>query len=68
MGEIVATHSECVGDSVEKAVKSLSHKIASANPGLQVHHAFYLGSELQKAAIAISTKTPYSQDKSLTVI
>jgi len=67
MGEIVATYSECVGDSVEKAVKSLSHKIASANPGLQVHHAFYLGSELQKVAIALSTKTPYLQDKSLTV-
>lgn len=67
MGEIVATYSECVGDSVEKAVKSLSHKIASANPGLQVHHAFYLGSELQKVAIALSNKTPYLQDKSLTV-
>lgn len=59
-GEVVSVYSD-------KNVKSLYLKIASANPGLRVDHAFYLGSELQKVAIAISTKTPYLQDKSLTI-
>ncbi len=57
-GEVVAMYSH-------KDVKSLYQKIASANPGLRVDHALYLGSELQKAAIAISSKTPYTQDQPL---
>jgi thymidylate synthase len=52
-----------------KSASQLSRQIVADCPGLQVEHAIYLGSELQKAEIALSSKQEliYEQDKSLKI-
>jgi thymidylate synthase len=50
-----------------KSAKLLYQQIAAACPGLQVEHAMYLGTELQKAELSLSSKNSfiYEQDKSI---
>lgn len=50
-----------------KSASQLSRKIVTDCPGLDVEHAIYLGTELQKAEIALSMKEEfiYEQDKHL---
>ncbi|WP_026733988.1 thymidylate synthase [Fischerella sp. PCC 9605] len=52
-----------------KSAKKLYQQIAADCPGLQVEHAMYLGTELQKAEIALSMKKEfiYEQDKPLNI-
>ncbi|AFZ22461.1 thymidylate synthase [Cylindrospermum stagnale PCC 7417] len=52
-----------------KSASQLSRQIVADCPGLQVEHAIYLGSELQKAEIALSNKQEliYEQDKQLKI-
>jgi thymidylate synthase len=48
----------------------LYRQIAVDCPGLQVEHAMYLGTELQKAELALSMKqgSIYQQDKPLIIL
>jgi thymidylate synthase len=50
-----------------KSAKQLYQQVAVDCPSLQVEHAMYLGTELQKAEIVITTKQDfaYEQDKQL---
>lgn len=48
-----------------RSALSLYRKIAADCQGMQVEHAMYLGTELQKAEIAMSRKQVYEQDKPL---
>ncbi|MBD2385822.1 thymidylate synthase [Cylindrospermum sp. FACHB-282] len=52
-----------------KSASQLSRQIVADCPGLQVEHAIYLGGELQKAEIALSSKQEfiYDQDKPLKI-
>jgi thymidylate synthase len=52
-----------------KSASQLSRQIVADCPGLQVEHAIYLGSELQKAEIALLSKEGfiYEQDKPLKI-
>ncbi|MBD2695103.1 thymidylate synthase [Anabaena catenula] len=52
-----------------KSASQLSRQIVADCPGLQVEHAIYLGGELQKAEIALSSKQEliYEQDKPLKI-
>jgi thymidylate synthase len=69
-GEIVVEHmtsrsGEIVNCYAGKTARSLYQQIAANCPGLQVEHALYLGTELQKAEFAISRKNniKYEQDR-----
>jgi thymidylate synthase len=70
-GQILVEHltpgsGEMAGCYAGKTAKSLYQQLAAACPILQAEHALYLGTELQKAEIAL--KTPdliYQQDCSL---
>lgn len=57
-GEIVDCYSG-------KNASILTRQIAAACPGLEVEHALYLGTELQKAEIALKMGLPYEQDRPL---
>jgi thymidylate synthase len=57
-GEIVAIYSG-------KTAKSLSSKIAQQVPHVNASHALYLGTELQKAEIALKFNFEYTQDQPL---
>jgi thymidylate synthase len=60
-GEVVA----CYGG---KSAKQLYQHIAQASPGLEVEHALYLGTELQKAELALQhPQVNYQQDKPLQI-
>ncbi len=59
-GEVV----DCYGG---KNATQLYRQIAAACPGLEVEHALYLGTELQKAEIALKMGLPYEQDRGLNV-
>ena len=48
-----------------KSATGLCRQIAADCPALQVGHAMYLGSELQKAELALLNKFLYTQDKAL---
>ncbi|KAB8319867.1 thymidylate synthase [Tolypothrix campylonemoides VB511288] len=52
-----------------KSAKQLYQQIAADCPGLQVEHAMYLGTELQKAELALSMKQEfiYEQDKPIRI-
>lgn len=56
---------EVVGCYVGASASQVYRQIAIACPALQVEHALYLGSELQKAELALSLAQPgcYEQDK-----
>lgn len=58
---------EVINCYLGKSAKQLYHQISAACPALQVEHAMYLGTELQKAELALSTKHGfiYEQDKPL---
>ncbi|KYC42194.1 thymidylate synthase [Scytonema hofmannii PCC 7110] len=71
-GEIIVEHmtpgsGEVVNCYSGKSAKQVSRAIAADCPGLQVEHAMYLGTELQKAEIALSSKREfiYEQDQPL---
>lgn len=53
-----------------KSASQLRRQIAADCPGLQVEHAMYLGAELQKAEVALSTQRCfiYEQDKPLNLV
>jgi thymidylate synthase len=53
-----------------KSAKQLYQQIAENCPALQVEHAMYIGTELQRAEIAISIPTEiiYEQDKAMNKI
>jgi thymidylate synthase len=51
-----------------KSAKDLYQQIARVSPGIQVEHAMYLGTELQKAELAIKHKLDYEQDKTLKLL
>jgi thymidylate synthase len=57
-GEVVSRYSG-------RSATQLYRQIAANCPSLQVEHALYLGTELQKAEIALLTQQPYEQDKPL---
>ena len=61
---------EVVNCYLGKSATQLYRQIAADCPGLQVEHAMYLGTELQKAEIALSQQQNfvYEQDKPLNVI
>ncbi len=48
-----------------KSARAIYKQIASDRPDLETEHALYLGTELQKAEIALKLKVPYEQDKPL---
>ncbi|MGF1478411.1 MAG: thymidylate synthase [Cyanophyceae cyanobacterium] len=48
-----------------KSARKLYHQIAADCPSLEVEHALYLGTELQKAEIALSHQREYEQDRPL---
>jgi thymidylate synthase len=52
-----------------KSAKLLYQQIAADCPGLQVEHAMYLGTELQKSELSLSSKNSflYEQDKLITL-
>jgi thymidylate synthase len=52
-----------------KSAKQLYQQIAADCPGLQVEHAMYLGTELQKAELALSMEQEfiYEQDKAIRI-
>jgi len=58
---------EVVGCYSGKTARHLYQQIAADCPSLQVEHAMYLGTELQKAELALSMKQGfvYEQDKVL---
>ena len=64
---IIPGSGEVVNCYSGKSAIQLYRQIAADCPGLQVEHAMYLGTELQKAEIALSTKQGffYQQDKPL---
>ncbi len=71
-GEIIVEHTtpgsgEVVNCYSGKSASQLSRQIAADCPTLQVEHALYLGTELQKAEIAVGMKNDrlYEQDKPL---
>jgi thymidylate synthase len=67
-GEVVKHHlGEVVKCYSAKSAIQLYQQIAADCPSLQVEHAMYLGTELQKAELAVSTKHGfvYEQDKPL---
>lgn len=71
-GSIIVEHTtpnsgEVVNCYSGKSSTQLSREITLNSPGLQVDHAMYLGSELQKAEIALSSDYHliYQQDKPL---
>jgi thymidylate synthase len=73
-GNIIVEHTtpgsgEVVNCYSGKSAIQLRHQIAANSPGLQVEHAMYLGSELQKAEIALAMKQDfiYEQDKRLNI-
>jgi thymidylate synthase len=70
--EIIVEHmtpgsGEVVNCYSGKSAKQVARAIAADCPGLQVEHAMYLGTELQKAELALSSKQEfiYEQDKPL---
>ncbi|MUG98680.1 thymidylate synthase [Scytonema sp. UIC 10036] len=71
-GEILVEHmtpgsGEVVNCYSGKLAKQVLRAIAADCPGLQVEHAMYLGAELQKAELALSSKRDfiYEQDRPL---
>lgn len=71
-GSIIVEHTtpgsgEVVNCYSGKSASQLSRQIVADCPGLQVEHAIYLGSELQKAEVALLMKEQfiYEQDKNL---
>ncbi len=71
-GEIAVEHvtpgtGEVVNCYSGKSAKQLYQQIAASCPALQVEHAMYLGTELQKAEIALSSSQTlvYIQDRPL---
>jgi thymidylate synthase len=71
-GNIIVEHmtpgsGEVVNCYSGKSAFQLSRQIARDCPGLEVEHALYLGSELQKAEIALNIQkhSIYEQDKAL---
>jgi thymidylate synthase len=66
--QIVAEHTtpgtgEVVNCYSGKTATQLYRQIAAACPALQTEHALYLGTELQKAEMALLTQQNYEQDK-----
>ncbi|MBO3463011.1 thymidylate synthase [Aetokthonos hydrillicola Thurmond2011] len=73
-GNIIVEHmtpgsGEVVNCYSGKSATQLYREIAANSPGLQVEHAIYLGSELQKAEIALGMNKEfiYEQDKRLKI-
>jgi thymidylate synthase len=71
-GNIIVEHTtpnsgEVINCYSGKSAVQLSREIIFSSPGLQVDHAMYLGSELQKAEMALSSQQGliYEQDKPL---
>jgi thymidylate synthase len=70
-GQICVEHltpgsGEVIGCYVGKAAKSIYQQLAAACPILQPEHALYLGTELQKAEIALKNSALiYQQDRPL---
>jgi len=71
-GKIIVEHmtigsGEVINCYSGKSAKKLYQQVAADCPSLQVEHAMYLGSELQKAEMALSLKPDfvYEQDKPL---
>jgi thymidylate synthase len=56
---------EGVGCYQAKTAAALYRQIAAAAPALEVEHALYLGTELQKAELALQQGIPYEQDRPL---
>nr|WFD61355.1 MAG: hypothetical protein [uncultured cyanophage]WFD61424.1 MAG: hypothetical protein [uncultured cyanophage] len=48
--------------------KALYQRISERNPWMQVEHAMYLGTELQKAEYCRQKRLPFTQDRSITFI
>lgn len=74
-GDIVVEHTtpgsgEVINCYFGKLASQLYRRIAADCPSLQVEHAMYLGTELQKAELALSTKQSfmYEQDKPLETV
>jgi thymidylate synthase len=74
-GKIIVEHmtlgsGEVINCYSGKSAKQLYQQLAADCPSLQVEHAMYLGTELQKAEIALSTKQYflYEQDKLLRTV
>jgi len=73
-GKILVEHTtpasgEVINCYLGKSASQLYRQIAADSPSLQVEHAMYLGTELQKAELALSTKPTcvYEQDKPLSL-
>jgi thymidylate synthase len=71
-GNIIVEHTtpnsgEVINCYSGKSAVQLSREIIFSSPGLQVDHAMYLGSELQKAEMALSSQQGliYEQDRPL---
>jgi thymidylate synthase len=70
-GEILVEHmtpgsGEVVNCYAGKTAQNLYQQIAATCPGLQVEHALYLGTELQKAELSLHNSTfVYEQDRPL---
>jgi thymidylate synthase len=71
-GEIIVEHltpgsGEVVNCYSGKSARQLYQKIAAECPSIQIEHAMYLGTELQKAEMALSSNNfyTYQQDKKL---
>ncbi len=74
-GKIIVEHmtlgsGEVINCYSGKSAKQLYQQLAADCPSLQVEHAMYLGTELQKAEMALSTKQYflYEQDKLLRTV
>jgi thymidylate synthase len=52
----------------DRTAKKLYQKIAAFYPALETEHALYLGTELQKAEIALQFKLVYHQDRNLKLL
>ncbi|NET02443.1 MAG: thymidylate synthase [Sphaerospermopsis sp. SIO1G1] len=74
-GKIIVEHTtpgsgEVVNCYFGKSATQISRQIVADCPGLQVEHAIYLGLELQKAEVVLSSQEGliYEQDKPLKII
>ncbi|MBC6420470.1 MAG: DUF4346 domain-containing protein [Hormoscilla sp. SP12CHS1] len=64
-GTVPEKSGEVVNCYEGRSALSLYRQIAADCQGMEVEHAMYLGTELQKAEIALSRKQVYEQDKPL---
>ncbi len=65
--QITPGNGEIVNCYVAKSARKLYQEIAADCPHLQGEHALYLGTELQKAEIALNYHLNYQQDKPLSL-